>query len=207
MGHAGVVAPFAAVDDALALKVLETLVTAGPREDQARYPGAGHARRRLLVSGCITPAAIAILRELEIRAREQPDFGPDGESNLSGRIQPQERVLGVGVVAGMHWQVIVPRPRPGRPFVELDLPTLQKFHVRQDPVPVTHRLGRGEEHRLQRHGVRAVEPIRAELPHEPQGALNFRRTRFLAGSQKRQCDQAGRPGFGGLVRVGPRAVR
>ena len=61
-----------------------------------------------LCLGCITPAAVAILRELEVRACEQPDLGPDNESSLSGGIQPQEGVLGVGVVAGMHRQVIVP---------------------------------------------------------------------------------------------------
>src|SRR4029077_4511993 len=90
-----------AVVDRLAMKVFETVELPRTTDDQARNARTRHAGGRLLVSGCVAPAAVAILEVLKIGPGELPDLRTHGNAAFTGRIQAEEGILGIGVIAGL----------------------------------------------------------------------------------------------------------
>ena len=126
---------------------------------------------------------------------EGPDLGLDRHADLGGRVQAQEGVLGVRVVAALGDFGV--GPAAGRPALAgLDLGRLEPGHVGGDPELVALGLGGGEDHGLQRDRVGAAELVGAEPAKMTRAPCGWRRIGFLARGQEGQGDQAGRPGLG-----------
>ena len=128
---ASVDAPRAAFLDRFALEELAALESPEPGDDQARDPGAGHACRRDVRIGSVSPASVAFLAALPVAARELPDGLFHGHADLAGGMQPQQRVLRVRIIAGpAPFRLgVAPRARPVLGVAGLDLGILEPFDV------------------------------------------------------------------------------
>ncbi len=160
----------AAIVDHMAFEELLALEPPGAGDDQTRKPGAGHASRRLALSGSIGPAAVAILQLLEVHARHGPDLGIDADSGLARGIEAKQGILGIRIVSGLKLLIgVSPATRPLLAVGELQLGALQPLDVRYDPDEILPGLRGGVDHSLERDAIRALQILRAEVAEILQG--------------------------------------
>ena len=112
----------------------------------------------------VRPAPVAFLAALPVAARQLPDGRLHGNADFTGGMQPQQGVLGVGIIAGPAALRlgVAPRAGPGLRVTGLDLGLLEPGDVGSDPQLVLGRVGRRVDHRLQANRIGAVQVVGAE---------------------------------------------
>ena len=158
--------------------------------------------------GGVGPAPVVLLAAFPVGPGQGPDLGLDRHADLGGGVQAEEGVLRVRVVAGLGplRARIGPGARPVDRIARLDLGPLEPVHVGEDPVEVALGLGGGEDHRLERDRIGAVELLGREVPEQVERLAHGRRVGLLARGEQGQGHEAGGAGPGLAVDVDPGPV-
>src|SRR5205809_527307 len=82
--------PLAAVEDLRPKEGLAAAREFAADDDQTGDPRGGHAGGRWPAPSMIAPTAVGLLTPLPVQARRVPDLGGNRNSDLAGRVQPEQ---------------------------------------------------------------------------------------------------------------------